>query len=92
MPDPEPQTRHIGQQPLPGHTENIPSDGSDERPENHRLEDAAPTPPRQTPNDPTAGDRHLSDEQNQSARDEPAPPDPGRGADLPDPNEVGEDG
>ncbi|CAB3742831.1 hypothetical protein LMG22037_06637 [Paraburkholderia phenoliruptrix] len=43
MPDPEPPTRHIEQQPLPGHTENIPSDGSDERPENHRLEDAAPT-------------------------------------------------
>jgi hypothetical protein len=55
-------------------------------------ESASPTPPRQSPNDPTAGDRRLSDEQKQSARNEPAPPEPGRGADLPDPNEVGEDG
>ena len=56
------------------------------------TESARPTPPRQTPNDPTAGDRHLSEEQKRSANSEPAPPTPGRGADLPDPNEVGEAG
>lgn len=55
-------------------------------------ESARPTPPRQNPNDPTAGDRTLSDEQKQSARNEPAPPAPGRGESLPDPKEVGEAG
>ncbi|MEC5407670.1 hypothetical protein VOM14_19145 [Paraburkholderia sp. MPAMCS5] len=55
-------------------------------------ESARPTPPRQNPNDPTAGDRQLSDEQKQSAKNEPAPPQPGRGENLPDPKEVGEAG
>ena len=56
------------------------------------TETARPTPPRQDPNDPTAGDRTLSDEQKRSAKDEPAPPTPGAGAKLPDPKEVGEAG
>ncbi|CAB3640327.1 hypothetical protein [Paraburkholderia rhynchosiae] len=55
-------------------------------------ESARPTPPRQSPNDPTAGDRRLSDQQKQSTKNEPAPSTPGRGENLPDPNEVGEAG
>lgn len=55
-------------------------------------ESARPTPPRQNPKDPTAGDRTLSDEQKQSAKNEPAPPAEGRGDNLLDPNEVGEAG
>ncbi|WP_027799494.1 hypothetical protein [Paraburkholderia dilworthii] len=48
MSDPDTKnTEHIEQQPAPGHTENIPSDGSDERPEgeagSRRMEDVAPT-------------------------------------------------
>ncbi|CAB3640313.1 MARCKS-like protein [Paraburkholderia rhynchosiae] len=48
MSDPDPKSKeHIEQQPVPGHTENIPADGSDERADgesgSRRLEDAAPT-------------------------------------------------
>ncbi|HEX7934892.1 MAG TPA: MARCKS-like protein [Paraburkholderia sp.] len=44
MSDPEPEdTGHIQQQPVPGHTENIPADGSDARPDGQRLEGAAST-------------------------------------------------
>ncbi|WP_244850859.1 hypothetical protein [Caballeronia sp. SL2Y3] len=49
------------------------------------------TPPKQTPNDPTAADRRLSDEQKQDLTNEPAPP-TGAGKPLPEPNDVGEDG
>jgi len=49
------------------------------------------TPPRQTTDDPNTADRHLSDEQKRTMKDEPAPP-TGKGDSLPDPNGVGEDG
>jgi len=47
MSDPDMKNaEHIEQQPVPGHTENIPSDGSDERRDGEsgtqRLEDVAP--------------------------------------------------
>ncbi len=48
MSDPDTKnTEHIEQQPVPGHTENIPSNGSDERRDGEsgtrRLEDVAPS-------------------------------------------------
>jgi hypothetical protein len=48
MSDPDMKNaEHIEQQPVPGHTENIPSDGSDERRDGEsgtqRLEDVAPS-------------------------------------------------
>ncbi|WP_248324387.1 MULTISPECIES: hypothetical protein [unclassified Caballeronia] len=49
------------------------------------------TPPKQTPNDATAADRRLSDEQKRNLTNEPAPP-TGAGKPLPEPNDVGEDG
>jgi hypothetical protein len=56
------------------------------------AESARPTPPRQTPNDPNAGDRELSDAQKEAFKNEPAPPKPGRGDNLPNPKDVGEAG
>ncbi|MFL9963776.1 hypothetical protein PQR02_22450 [Paraburkholderia sediminicola] len=56
------------------------------------AESARPTPPRQTENDPNAGDRHLTQEQKQSLTNQPAPPKPNQRGDLPDPKEVGEAG
>jgi len=56
------------------------------------TESARPTPPRQTETDPTAGDRRLSEQQKDSLTNEPVPPKPGRGDELPDPKDVGEAG
>jgi hypothetical protein len=56
------------------------------------AESARPTPPRQTPDDPNAGDRQLSDKQKDAFRNEPVPPKQNRGDRLPDPGDVGEAG
>jgi hypothetical protein len=50
------------------------------------------TPPKQRTDDETMADRRLSDEQLRASRDQPAKPKPESGADLPDPNGVGEAG
>ncbi|WP_198155157.1 hypothetical protein [Candidatus Burkholderia verschuerenii] len=50
------------------------------------------TPPKQTPEDPNLADRRLSEEQRRNAKNQPAPPEPGKGRDLPDPKDVGEAG
>jgi hypothetical protein len=56
------------------------------------TESERPTPPRQTETDPTAGDRRLTEQQKDSLTNEPAPPKPGRGEELPNPKDVGEAG
>jgi hypothetical protein len=51
-----------------------------------------PTPPKQSPDDPNMADRRLSDEQKNSATNEPARPDKNKGAPLPSTKDVGEAG
>jgi hypothetical protein len=50
------------------------------------------TPPKQTPDDPNLADRRLSDEQRRNAHNQPAKPEAGKGAELPNPKDVGEAG
>ncbi|CAH2803228.1 MAG: hypothetical protein CPDRYDRY_5503 [uncultured Paraburkholderia sp.] len=52
------------------------------------TDSARPTPPRQTDTDPTAADRRLSEKQKDALKNEPAPPKPDCGANLPDPDQV----
>lgn len=66
MSDPDSKSSgHIEQQPVPGHTENIPTDGSDERSNERRLEDAVPaaspdTKPGTPPGTQSEADRTRS--------------------------------
>ena len=61
MADPESKTGHIEQQPVPGHTENIPTDGSDNRRDDHRQETAAPTASPDTQPGPPPGSQSDAD-------------------------------
>jgi hypothetical protein len=51
-----------------------------------------PSPPLQESTDANTADRQLSEEQKSRMRNEPAPPGPTRGDDLPNPADVGEAG